>query len=191
MTNIAYVFTFRTRPVPYQVLLSDEEKKKRDSRIPRIGLVEPSRSPFLHIFQIRNDQSLISVTGLDLRSFNYLLNKFFPLFEWYSPYCITPDGLLRELLREVRDDAANRGHPRSLESYSCLGLVLCFTRTRGSMGVLQMLFGLTASVLGLWLNFGIKPLFKILLREPLEQSAFHLQRKSNSSLLGSTTCIQL
>jgi hypothetical protein len=114
---------------------------------------------FLRIFESRNDQSLISATGLDLKSFNYLLNKFLLLFEQYSPYCITPDGLLRE----VRDDAANRGCPWSLESYSCLGLVLCFTRTRGSMGVLQMVFGLTASVLGLWLKFGIKLLFKTLL----------------------------
>jgi hypothetical protein len=62
--------------IPYKVLLSDEERKKWDSRIPRIGLIEPSRSPFLRIFHSRNDQSLISVTGLDLRSFNYLLNKF-------------------------------------------------------------------------------------------------------------------
>jgi hypothetical protein len=149
--------------VPYKVLLSDEERKKRDSRIPRIGLIEPSRSPFLWIFHSRNNQSLISVTGLDLKSFNYLLNKFLPLFERYSPYCITPAGLLRE----VRNDAANRGRPRSLESYSSLGLVLCFTRTRLSMGVLQMMFGLTASVLGLWLKFGIKLLFKILSCEPL------------------------
>ena len=33
--------------IPYKVLLSDEDRKKRDSRIPRIGLIEPSRSPFL------------------------------------------------------------------------------------------------------------------------------------------------
>jgi hypothetical protein len=34
--------------VPYKVLLSDEERKKRDSRIPRIGLV---RSPFFTDFR--------------------------------------------------------------------------------------------------------------------------------------------
>jgi hypothetical protein len=32
--------------IPYKVRLSDEDRKKRGSRIPRIGLTEPSRSPF-------------------------------------------------------------------------------------------------------------------------------------------------
>jgi hypothetical protein len=40
------------------------------------------------------------------------------------------------------------------------------------MGVLQMVFGLTSSVLGLWLKFGIKLLFKILSREPLAKVCF-------------------
>ena len=57
------------------------------------------------------------------------------------------------------------GRKRSLDAPSCLGLVLGYTRTRGSLFSLQMIFGATHSVLALFLRYSIKLLYKVLKEE--------------------------
>jgi hypothetical protein len=58
------------------------------------------------------------------------------------------------------------GRKRSLDAPSCLGLVLRYTRTKGSLFSLQMIFGATHSVLALFLRYSIKLLYKVLKEEP-------------------------
>ena len=47
-----------------------------------------------------------------------------------------------------------------------LGLVLAWTRTRGSSMVLQMIFGMTATLLSIWVRFGRRILVKVLKDHP-------------------------
>ena len=117
------------------------EIRRRDRRIPRCALLHPDSSPFRRLYLSRNEQSLITFTGLDYRSFGYLLEKFSPLYNRYSPY--SKNGKIVVL----RNAGALGGRPRSLDPAGCLALVLGYTRTRGSMSMLQMVFGLTNSVL--------------------------------------------
>jgi hypothetical protein len=56
--------------------------------------------------------------------------------------------------------------PRSLDSRGCLALVLSYNRTRGSMYALSLLFGVTGTVLALFLKFGRRLLLKVLKSEP-------------------------
>ncbi len=65
----------------------------------------------------------------------------------------------------MRNNGSRGGRPRTLDPCSCLGLVLCFTRTKGPLQVLQMVFGLSYSVLCLFLKFAIRLLLKVLLQE--------------------------
>jgi hypothetical protein len=58
------------------------------------------------------------------------------------------------------------GQKISLDAPSCLGLVLGYTRTKGSLFFLQMIFGATHSVLTLFLRYSIKLLYKVLKEEP-------------------------
>jgi hypothetical protein len=47
-------------------------------------------------------------------------------------------------------------------SRQCLALVLVWTRTRGSLAVLQLIFGLTPGHLSLWMRFGRRLLLRVL-----------------------------
>jgi hypothetical protein len=132
-------------------LLSEEDRRGRDRRIPRISLVDPYESAFFRLYHRGDDQSQITITGFDHWTFSYLLNKFMPLNQRYSPYSSHVGGLIQE----VRKNRSRGGRPRTLDPCSCLGLVLCFTRTKGPLQLLQMVFGLSYSVLCLFLKFGI------------------------------------
>jgi len=139
--------------------LSYIELKRRDRRIPRCALVDASCSPFQRLYHSRNDQSFITFTGLDYTSFEYLLSKFRPLYYRYSPYSVNGKIVV------LKNGGAQGGRPRSLDPAGCLGLVLGYTRTRGSLFSLQMVFGASHSVLGLFLKFSMRLLFKVLRQE--------------------------
>jgi hypothetical protein len=53
-----------------------------------------------------------------------------------------------------------------LDAAACLGLVLGYTHTKGSLFSLQMVFGATHSVLAAFLRYSIKLLYKVLKEEP-------------------------
>jgi hypothetical protein len=120
-------------------LLPLSEIHRRDCRIPRCALLHPDNSPFRRLYLSCNEQSLITLTGLDYRSFGYLLEKFSPLYFRYSPS--SSNGKI-VVLQNV---GALGGRPRLLDPAGCLALILGYTRTRGSMSMLQMVFGLTNS----------------------------------------------
>ncbi len=84
--------------------------------------------------------------GFDCFSFDTLLVKFGPMFDGHTPF--NESGMIVEF--EYRT-----GQKRKVQPADCLGLVLVWTRTRGSLNVLQLVFGLTYTNLSIYLRFGI------------------------------------
>ena len=111
----------------HRLFFSTEQRRRCLRRIPRCALVHMDNSSFRALYNSRNDQSFITFTGLDYNSFQYLLNKFRPLYNRYSPY--VENGKVAR----VRHEGGTHGRPRSLDAASCLGLVLGYTRTRGGL----------------------------------------------------------
>ena len=54
-----------------------------------------------------------------------------------------------------------------MKGADCLGVCLAWTRTRGSSMVLQIIFGMTATSVSLYLRFGRRILVEVLKSEPL------------------------
>jgi hypothetical protein len=74
--------------------LSIEERRLRDRIIPRAALQLPEDSAFQKLFNSKNDQALITFTGLDHSTFSWLLEKFQPLLDKYSPFISETGGLI-------------------------------------------------------------------------------------------------
>lgn len=140
----------------FQLQLDAEARRRRDRRVTRAALVPPTLSPFVVLFNSGNNQSLITLTGFDHASFSYLLTRYAPLYDTYSPY--SSDGCIRQL----RHDSHVGGRPRSMTAEMSLALSLAWTRTRGSEYVLCMLFGITHSICSLFLRFSRRILLKVL-----------------------------
>ncbi len=70
----------------FKSLLSIEQRRRRDRRIPRIALVDPSESAWVKLYCSGSDSAMITLTGLDYPSFNYLSVKFEDLYNEYTPY---------------------------------------------------------------------------------------------------------
>jgi len=140
--------------------LSTEARKRRRRCIPRDALHMPEDSGWRKLYNSRNDQALITLTGLDHFAFDYLESKFRTYYDGYSPYGM--DGCAKQ------KHQSNKGRKRLMNSKDCLGLILAWTRTRGSMMCLQIIFGLTQSILSLYLQFGMNLL--ILVLQDLEEA---------------------
>lgn len=97
------------------------------------------------------------MTGIDHRTFRYVLARFEPLYLNFTPY--DKHGHIRQLTE------MKRGRPRSLDAAKCLGLALIWYRTRGSCFTLCMLFGITSSVCNLFLRFARRILFRTLAKD--------------------------
>ena len=98
---------------------------------------------------------MITLTGFDLPSFHYLANLFAPIYEQYTPY-LDVDGYI------VHKVSMTRGRPRMMNPADCLGLVLAWSKMRGSLMVLQLLFGMTMSPVSKYQQFARRILVKIL-----------------------------
>ena len=85
--------------------------------------------------------------GFDAMSFDRILEKFGLMYSGYTPF--DPCGMIVEFVY-------TRGRKRIFQPEDCLGLVLMWTRTRGSLSVLQLVFGLTYTNLCVYLRFGIR-----------------------------------
>jgi hypothetical protein len=59
------------------------------------------------------------------------------------------------------------GRKREVQPEDGLGLVLVWMHTRGSLNVLQLVFGLTYSNLCVYLRFGIRLIFETFRNDPL------------------------
>jgi hypothetical protein len=113
-------------------------------------------SPWHNLLASDVDQSLITMTGFNGASFESLLQKFAPLFDEYTPFN-TSHILLKQ-------DPSKGGRPRKVRPEDCLGLVLVWTRTRGSLTALQLIFGMTCSNLCMYLRFGRRVIVEALKR---------------------------
>jgi hypothetical protein len=104
-------------------------------------------SPWRKLLASRNDQAYITTMGFDCESFDKILDKFAPMFSGHTPF--DKSGMIVEF-------EYTRGRKREVQPADCLGLVLVWTRTRGPLNVVQLVFGLTYTNLSVYLRFGIR-----------------------------------
>jgi hypothetical protein len=83
--------------------------------------------------------------GFDYESFDKVLKKFAPIFSGHTPF--EESGMI------VKFEYV-QGRRRVVQPEDCLGLVLVWMCTRGSLHVLQLVFRLTYSNLSVYLTFG-------------------------------------
>ncbi len=100
-------------------------------------LQEQSQSAWHCVFESRNDQGMITLTGFDGATFNSLCKIFTPVFESYTPF--VPSGT--SCFEHTQEQ--NRGRPWMMWPEDGPELVLAWTRTRGLLMVLQLIFGMT------------------------------------------------
>ena len=142
--------------------LSIEERRRRFRKVPRSALIPLAHSPWRRLLASRNDQAYITMMGFDCESFDRILDKFGPMFSGHTPF--DESGMIVEF-------NYTRGRKRKVQPADCLGLVLVWTRTRGSLNVLQLVFGLTYSNLSVYLRFGIRLMVETFKNDPLARIA--------------------
>lgn len=164
--------TYQRRHSRYQKqfhrALSNHDRRLRQRRIPRASLQSVTQSAWHRLYFSKNDQALITLTGLDHATFAYLLQKFEPLFNAHSPFGSDSDQII------VR---STKGRKRRVKAFDILGLVLAWTRTRGSVFSLQMHFGLTMTNLQMYLRFGKRIIVEVLQCDPIAQIAIPAAEK--------------
>jgi hypothetical protein len=108
--------------------LSVEDCRHCSRKIPRISLISLPESPWRKLLTSQVDQAMITMTGFDCLSFQALLQKFAPLFDNHLPF--------NRSHIEFKSDPSLGGRPRNVRPEDCLGLVLVWMHTRGSLRVL-------------------------------------------------------
>ena len=98
------------------------------------------------------------MTGFDCESFDRILEKFGPMFSGHTPFDASGMIVAFEYVS---------GRKREVQPADCLGLVLVWTRTRGPLNVLQLVFGLTYTNLSVYLRFGIRLFVETFRHDPL------------------------
>ena len=139
--------------------LSDEARQLRQRRIPRVSLHSVHCCAWRALFFSYNNQALITLTGFDHGTFEYVLGLFAPIFNAYTPF------------GDVDIKVNPSGRKRKISAADCLGLVLAWTRTRGSLMHLQMCFGMTMTNLAMYLRFGRRIIVEILSRNKFAKIA--------------------
>ena len=158
----AFVVHSRYRKT-YLRKLRSLQRRLRQRRIPRVSLQDATHSAWNTPLHSGNDQALITLTGLDFATFNWLSPKFSILDDTHSPFD-DPDG---RIVRPLDNLPVNQGgRPRMLSGADCLGLCLAWTRTRCSVMVLQIIFGMTGTSVSMYLRFGRRILIEVLKAEP-------------------------
>jgi hypothetical protein len=112
---------------------------------------------------------MITLTGFTSGAFNYLLQIFSPTYNEYTPFGDMNGFIVRKI--------SAAGRPRFMKAQDCLGLYLAWTRTRGSLMVLQMLFGLTYSAVAKYIQFARRIVIKVLKQDPLAKIAIPSHEK--------------
>ena len=143
--------------------LTIAERRLRSGKIRRGALLPPSQSAFMFLYNSGQDDALVTLCGFDHASFSALLALFEPIFNDYSPYSSSAGGGLIKALKR-RDKKL--GRPRGVTAVIVLGLVLTWTRTKGSNKILQVIFGLTHNPTSLWIRFGRRAIVKVLRDHP-------------------------
>lgn len=150
----------------WRQLLNEEGRLRRDRRLPRCALVEPSMSPWAVVYGSGNDQALITVTGFDHHAFRQLLGLFESYYYSFTPWTGDQDGTTYKAIK-TRNGLSALGRPRKVTAESCLGLTLSWYRFKGSKFILQGWFGFTGNHANVWLRFGRRMLLLALKSHPL------------------------
>jgi hypothetical protein len=109
------------------------------------------------------------MTGFDHNLFLTLLQKFAPVFDDHTPF--------NKRQIELKEDPKKGGQPRVMRPEDCLGLVLVWTWTRGSMTALQLIFGLSYANLCVYLRFGCRIIIKVFRDDPLARIGIPSEEK--------------
>ena len=137
--------------------LSAENRRLRQRRLNRPSLLPVSKSPWRKALASRDDQALITTTGFNYESLKYIFASFAPIFDDYSPF----------LDEKIVKKHSTKGRKRKIHVEDCVGLVLMWTRTRGSMYSLQMTFGMTMTNFSMYLRFGRRIMVEVLSKDAL------------------------
>jgi hypothetical protein len=157
------VFVFSRNRHEQRRALSAHARYVRQKRIPRISLLPVSKSPWRHVLGSNDDQAMITLTGFTHDAFNYLLAMFAPIYDAYTPFADVDGFIIKKI--------EGMGRPRQIRAEDCLGLFLAWSRTRGSMMVLQLIFGMTMTPLSKYLQFARRIVVKILKKDNLARIA--------------------
>jgi hypothetical protein len=136
------------------------QRRRRHRRIPRCALLAPKQSAWRRVYESGSDQALITMTGLDFETFHFIEPDFKYFYDRYSPY--SKEGAIVALQLDA-DDNVLKGHPRLMSAADGLGLVLTWTRTRGSTMVLELIFGMTQTSILDYLAFCSHILINVLM----------------------------
>jgi hypothetical protein len=151
------VFVHSRNRKRFHKALSRALKRLRDRRIPRVALQDPHVSAWRKLYGSSNDQAMITLLGFDVATFEWLREKFDPIYTSHSPF-IAKDGTIVPI--------RGNGRPRLMTGADCLALNLAWSRLRGSMTALSVIFGMTASSVSMYLRFGRRLIIRILIKEP-------------------------
>jgi len=102
---------------------------------------------------------MITLTGFTNEAFNYLLAKFAPVYDEYSPF-VDEDGFIVKKIDKM-------GRPCTILPEDCLGFMLAWSHTRGSIMVLQLIFGISMSPLSKYLQYARRIIIKLLKNDSL------------------------
>ena len=110
-----------------------------------------AQSAWAYLFSARNDRAFVTTMGVDVRTFEIILQLF--TIEW-------------ETTTIDQADMNANGEPqvarRSLDAAGCLGLVLHWLSSTMLAISLQMLFAITPTVCSRYLKVGLQHLIKVL-----------------------------
>ena len=135
------------------------ERQLRSRKIPRSCLQNQSESIWRKVYEAQNDQGLITLTGFDCASFVSLCEIFAPVFDSYTPFIPSGTSCFE------REKLKNKGWKQKIRPEDCLGLVLAWTRTRGSLMALQLILGMTFTNLNDYLLFAKRIIIKVLRKD--------------------------
>ena len=107
------------------------QKRRRQCRYPAHVLASSDKFAAQRVLDSRDDQSY----GFDVEGFNYMLEKYEPLFLSNSPF--SKDGLIHSFDENMKKG----GRKRALNAQQSLALYLVWTRTQGCTKSLQLIFG--------------------------------------------------
>ena len=124
----------------FHCALSHEDCQLHQLRNPRVSLQDTHTLSWRWLYFLENDQALITLTGLGHATFHHVLQIFQPIFDNYMPF---GEG---DKIQKISPQGR-----KPVMAVDILGLVLAWTRTRGSLLLLQLHFGMLMTNLAMYL----------------------------------------
>ncbi len=145
----------------YHRPLDKFQRQLRQRKIPRCSLLDQSRSAWRRLYESGNDQGMITLTSFYHATYDFLCEIFTPIFNSYTPF--VPTGV--SCFEHTKEQ--NRGRPWMIRPEDGLGLVLAWSRARGSLIALQLIFGMTYTNLDDYLLFTKRIIVMVLQEHPM------------------------